>query len=46
MRSSRAMNEFQTSRICCARLFEWASNNATTPHVAVKVDSRTQVPSR
>jgi stringent starvation protein B len=39
------MNEIPTKPYLLRALFEWCVDNGYTPHVAVKVDSRTQVPS-
>ena len=38
------MNEIPTKPYLLRALFEWCVDNGYTPHVAVKVDSRTQVP--
>src|SRR5687767_12124754 len=39
------MNEISTKPYLLRALFEWCVDNGYTPHLAVKVDSRTQVPS-
>lgn len=39
------MNEIPTKPYLLRALYEWCVDNGYTPHVAVKVDSRTQVPS-
>lgn len=39
------MAEISTKPYLLRALFEWCVDNGYTPHVAVKVDSRTQVPS-
>ena len=39
------MNEIATKPYLLRALYEWCVDNGYTPHVAVKVDSRTQVPS-
>src|SRR3989475_12655173 len=39
------MNEIPTKPYLLRALFEWCVDNGYTPHVAVKVDSRAQVPS-
>src|SRR5712691_11732206 len=39
------MNEIPTKPYLLRALFEWCVDNGYTPHLAVKVDSRTQVPS-
>src|SRR5438552_19064199 len=39
------MNEIPTKPYLLRALFEWCVHNGYTPHVAVKVDSRAQVPS-
>ena len=39
------MNEIPTKPYLLRALHEWCVDNGYTPHVAVKVDSRTQVPS-
>src|SRR5258708_36459101 len=39
------MNEIPTKPYLLRALFEWCVDNGYTPHVAVKIDSRTQVPS-
>ena len=39
------MNEIGTKPYLLRALYEWCVDNGYTPHVAVKVDSRTQVPS-
>jgi stringent starvation protein B len=38
------MNEIPTKPYLLRALFEWCVDNGYTPHIAVKVDSRTQVP--
>jgi stringent starvation protein B len=38
------MNEIPTKPYVLRALFEWCVDNGYTPHLAVKVDSRTQVP--
>jgi stringent starvation protein B len=38
------MNEISTKPYLLRALFEWCVDNGYTPHMAVKVDSRTQVP--
>ncbi len=38
------MNEIATKPYLLRALFEWCVDNGYTPHIAVKVDSRTQVP--
>jgi stringent starvation protein B len=38
------MNEIPTKPYLLRALYEWCVDNGYTPHVAVKVDSRTQVP--
>ena len=38
------MNEVPTKPYLLRALFEWCVDNGYTPHLAVKVDSRTQVP--
>src|SRR5437588_9896157 len=38
------MNEIPTKPYLLRALFEWCVDNGYTPHVAVKVDSRAQVP--
>jgi stringent starvation protein B len=38
------MTEIPTKPYLLRALFEWCVDNGYTPHVAVKVDSRTQVP--
>jgi stringent starvation protein B len=38
------MNEIPTKPYLLRALFEWCVDNGYTPHLAVKVDSRTQVP--
>ena len=38
------MNEISTKPYLLRALFEWCVDNGYTPHLAVKVDSRTQVP--
>jgi stringent starvation protein B len=38
------MNEIPTKPYLLRALFEWSVDNGYTPHIAVKVDSRTQVP--
>src|SRR3954447_13843167 len=39
------MAEVATKPYLLRALFEWCVDNGYTPHIAVKVDSRTQVPS-
>jgi stringent starvation protein B len=39
------MTEISTKPYLLRALFEWCVDNGYTPHLAVKVDSRTQVPS-
>ena len=39
------MNEIGTKPYLLRALYEWCMDNGYTPHLAVKVDSRTQVPS-
>lgn len=39
------MNEIATKPYLLRALYEWCVDNGYTPHFAVKVDSRTQVPS-
>src|SRR6185295_7504489 len=39
------MAEIPTKPYLLRALFEWCVDNGYTPHIAVKVDSRTQVPS-
>ena len=39
------MKEIPTKPYLLRALFEWCVDNGYTPHLAVKVDSRTQVPS-
>ena len=39
------MSEIATKPYLLRALFEWCVDNGYTPHVAVKVDSKTQVPS-
>ncbi len=39
------MNEIATKPYLLRALYEWCVDNGYTPHVAVKVDSNTQVPS-
>ena len=39
------MNEIPTKPYLLRSLYEWCVDNGYTPHVAVKVDSKTQVPS-
>lgn len=39
------MNEIATKPYLLRALYEWCVDNGYTPHIAVKVDSRTQVPS-
>ena len=39
------MNEIATKPYLLRALYEWCVDNGYTPHVAVKVDSKTQVPS-
>ena len=39
------MSEIATKPYLLRALYEWCVDNGYTPHVAVKVDSRTQVPS-
>ena len=39
------MNELSTKPYLLRALYEWCVDNGYTPHVAVKVDSKTQVPS-
>ena len=39
------MKEIPTKPYVLRALFEWCVDNGYTPHLAVKVDSRTQVPS-
>ena len=39
------MNEISTKPYLLRALYEWCVDNGYTPHLAVKVDSRTQVPS-
>src|SRR5689334_11396566 len=38
------MSEISTKPYLLRALFEWCVDNGYTPHLAVKVDSRTQVP--
>ena len=38
------MQEVSTKPYLMRALFEWCVDNGYTPHIAVKVDSRTQVP--
>jgi stringent starvation protein B len=38
------MNEIPTKPYLLRALFEWCVDNGYTPHLAVRVDSRTQVP--
>jgi stringent starvation protein B len=38
------MNEIPTKPYLLRALYEWCVDNGYTPHVAVKVDSKTQVP--
>jgi stringent starvation protein B len=38
------LNEVSTKPYLLRALFEWCVDNGYTPHLAVKVDSRTQVP--
>jgi stringent starvation protein B len=38
------MNEIPTKPYLLRSLFEWCVDNGYTPHLAVRVDSRTQVP--
>ena len=38
------MNEISTKPYLLRALFEWCVDNGYTPHLAVKVESRTQVP--
>jgi stringent starvation protein B len=38
------MSEIPTKPYLLRALFEWCVDNGYTPHIAVKVDSRTQVP--
>ena len=38
------MSEIPTKPYLLRALFEWCVDNGYTPHLAVKVDSRTQVP--
>lgn len=38
------MNEIATKPYLLRALYEWCVDNGYTPHLAVKVDSRTQVP--
>lgn len=38
------MNEIPTKPYLLRALYEWCVDNGYTPHLAVKVDSRTQVP--
>jgi stringent starvation protein B len=38
------LNELPTKPYLLRALFEWCVDNGYTPHLAVKVDSRTQVP--
>jgi len=38
------LNEIPTKPYLLCALFEWCVDNGYTPHLAVKVDSRTQVP--
>jgi stringent starvation protein B len=38
------VNEIPTKPYLLRALFEWCVDNGYTPHIAVKVDSRTQVP--
>jgi stringent starvation protein B len=38
------LNEIPTKPYLLRALFEWCVDNGYTPHLAVKVDSRTQVP--
>src|SRR5207247_9314630 len=38
------MKEIPTKPYVLRALFEWCVDNGYTPHLAVKVDSRTQVP--
>src|SRR4029079_4707385 len=42
--SLMAMKEIPTKPYVLRALFEWVVDNGYTPHLAVKVDSRTQVP--
>ena len=39
------MSEIATKPYLLRALYEWCVDNGYTPHLAVKVDSRTQVPS-
>src|SRR3982074_2989510 len=39
------MNEIPTKPYLLRALFEWCVDNGYTPHVAVRIDSRTQGPS-
>jgi stringent starvation protein B len=39
------MNEIATKPYLLRALYEWCVDNGYTPHLAVKVDSKTQVPS-
>src|SRR3954466_11432797 len=39
------MNEIPTKPYLLRALYEWCVDNGYTPHIAVRVDSRTQVPS-
>ena len=39
------MSEIATKPYLLRALYEWCVDNGYTPHVAVKVDSKTQVPS-
>ena len=39
------MKEIPTKPYVLRALFEWCVDNGYTPHLAVKVDSRSQVPS-
>src|SRR5258708_35882841 len=41
---SSAINEIPTKPYLLRALFEWCVDNGYTPHLAVRVDSRTQVP--
>ena len=38
------MNEIPTKPYLLRALYEWCVDNGYTPHLAVRVDSRTQVP--
>jgi stringent starvation protein B len=38
------MNEIPTKPYLLRALFEWCVDNGYTPHLAVRVDSRAQVP--